>query len=195
MIRGFFTAMVLVALAYAASFVLFVSLLPMTPSSVPKADGIVVLTGGGTRLDRADDLFESGVGKRLLISGVDLATSKKTLKRLVHGGPRFDCCADVGYSAEDTRGNAQEAASWTRRHGFHRVILVTARYHMPRSLREFSTAMPDVTLVPYPVEQGRIDLSGWWRYPRTVFLLHREYVKYLATLVTTSMAQSAKSMS
>jgi uncharacterized SAM-binding protein YcdF (DUF218 family) len=127
MIRGFFTAMVLAALAYAASFVLFVSLLPMTPQSVPKADGIVVLTGGGTRLDRADDLFESGVGKRLLISGVDLATSKKTLKRLVHGGSRFDCCADVGYSAEDTRGNAQEAASWTRRHGFHRVILVTAR--------------------------------------------------------------------
>jgi uncharacterized SAM-binding protein YcdF (DUF218 family) len=71
MIRGFFTAMVLVALAYAAGFVLFVSLLPMTPQSVPKADGIVVLTGGGTRLDRADDLFESGVGKRLLISGVE----------------------------------------------------------------------------------------------------------------------------
>lgn len=190
MIRGFFTAMALVALAYAAGFVLFVSLLPMTPPDVPRADGIVVLTGGGTRLDRADDLFESGIGKRLLISGVDLATSKQTLKRLVHGGARFDCCADIGYSAEDTRGNAQEAASWSRSHGFRRVILVTARYHMPRSLKEFSTAMPEVTVLPYPVEQGRIDLSGWWRYPRTIFLLHREYVKYLATWVTTSMARA-----
>ena len=95
-------------------FVLFVSLLPMTPDAVPKADGIVALTGGGTRLDRADDLFESGVGKRLLISGVDQATTKETLKQLVHGGARFDCCADIGYAAEDTRGNAQEAASWAR---------------------------------------------------------------------------------
>ncbi|MEP6830798.1 MAG: YdcF family protein [Rhizomicrobium sp.] len=190
MIRGFFTAMMLVALAYVAGFVLFVSLLPMTPQSVPKADGIVVLTGGGARLDRADDLFESGVGKRLLISGVDLATSKKTLKHLVHGGARFDCCADVGYSAEDTRGNAQEAATWARNNNFRRVILVTARYHMPRSLQEFSAAMPDVTLLPYPVEQERIDLAGWWHYPRTIFLLHREYVKYLASIVTTSMARA-----
>src|SRR5215475_4078601 len=108
MVRGFFTAIVLVALAYGLGFVLFVSLLPRTPREVPKADGIVVLTGGGTRLDRAEDLFESGVGRRLLISGVDQTTTKETLKHLVHGGPRFDCCADVGYAAEDTRGNAQE---------------------------------------------------------------------------------------
>src|SRR5215469_5182823 len=165
MVRGFFTAMILVALAYGVGFVLFVSLLPRTPREVPKADGIVVLTGGGTRLDRAEALFERGEGKRLLISGVDQATSKETLKRLVHGGPRFDCCADVGYAAEDTRGNALETKSWSEAHDFHRLLLVTARYHMPRSLQEFSAAMPDVTFLPYPVEQGRIDLSGWWRYP------------------------------
>lgn len=190
MIRGFFTAMLLVALAYVLGFVLFVSLLPMTPDAIPKADGIVVLTGGGTRLDRAEALFEQGVGKRLLISGVDQATTKETLKHLVHGGRRFDCCADIGYSAEDTHGNALETANWARTHDFRRLLLVTARYHMPRSLQEFSTAMPGVTVLPYPVEQGRIDLAGWWRYPRTVFLLHREYVKYLASLITTSMARA-----
>jgi uncharacterized SAM-binding protein YcdF (DUF218 family) len=70
------------------------------------------------------------------------------------------------------------------------VILVTARYHMPRSLQEFSAAMPDVMLLPYPVEQERIDLAGWWHYPRTIFLLHREYVKYLASIVTTSIARA-----
>ena len=190
MIRGFLTAMTLAALVYVLGFVLFVSFLPMTPREVPKADGIVVLTGGGARLDRAASLFESGVGKRLLISGVDQTTSKETLKHLIHGGRRFDCCADLGYAAEDTRGNAQETKSWTQAHDFHRLLLVTARYHMPRSMQEFSAAMPDVTFVPYPVEQGRIDLSGWWRYPRTVFLLHREYVKYLASLITTNMARA-----
>lgn len=190
MIRGFFTAVALVALVYFLGFVLFVSLLPTTPTKAPKADAIVVLTGGGTRLDRAEELFERGLGKRLLISGVDPATSKQTLKHLIHGGPRFDCCADMGYAAQDTHGNAQEAAAWVRRYGFHSLILVTARYHMPRALREFSAAMPHVTIIPYAVVQDRIDLADWWWHPKTALLLHLEYMKYLASLITTSMAKS-----
>jgi uncharacterized SAM-binding protein YcdF (DUF218 family) len=188
--RGFFLAVMLFVLAYVLGFVAFVSLLPKAPADLSGADGIVVLTGGETRLGRADALFESGVGKRLLISGVDQTTTKETLKHLIHGGARFECCADLGYAAEDTRGNAQETADWARANNFHHLILVTARYHMPRSLREFSAAMPDVHFLPYPVEQERIDLAGWWRHPRTIFLLHREYVKYLASFVATSMAKA-----
>ena len=188
--RGFFLAVMLFVLAYVLGFVAFVSLLPKAPANIGSADGIVVLTGGETRLDRADALLESGAGKRLLISGVDEATTKETLKRLIHGGPRFDCCADLGYSAEDTRGNAQETADWARAHDFHSLILVTGRYHMPRSLREFSAAMPNVRFTPYPVEQERIDLGHWWQYPRTVLLLHREYVKYLASFLATSMVRT-----
>jgi uncharacterized SAM-binding protein YcdF (DUF218 family) len=188
--RGFLAAVILIVLAYALGFVAFVSLLPKSPAGVQGADGIVVLTGGETRLDRAGALLESGVGKRLLISGVDEATTKETLKHLIHGGPRFDCCADLGYAAEDTRGNAQEAADWAHAHHFHRLILVTARYHMPRSLQEFSRAMPGVELLPYPVEQERINLAGWWRHPNTIFLLHREYLKYLVSVITTNMAKA-----
>lgn len=188
--RGFLVAVLLIALAYVLGFVAFVSLLPPTPDHVGAADGIVVLTGGGTRLDRADELLERGLGKRLLISGVDQVATKETLKRLIQGGPRFDCCADLGYAAEDTHDNAQETADWARVHHFHRLILVTARYHMPRSLQEFSTAMPDMHFVPYPVEQSRLDLADWWRHPRTIFLLHREFVKYLVSLITTSMARA-----
>ena len=183
MIRGFFLALILVALGYALSFGLFVALLPRTPETLSRADGIVALTGGGARLDAAEALFEHGTGKRLLISGVDQDTTKATLKEMVHGGPRFDCCADIGYAAEDTHGNAQEAAGWARDHNFKSLVIVTARYHMPRALGEFSGVMPDVVLTPYPVEQGSIDLSGWWRHPQTTLLLHREYMKYLASLV------------
>src|SRR5665213_1967374 len=145
MMRGFFVAMVLIALAYVLGFVAFISLLPKTPADLKGADGIVVLTGGETRLDRAVSLFESGVGKRLLISGVDETTTKETLKHLVNGGPRFDCCADLGYAAEDTRGNADEAAEWSHEHNFKSLIVVTARYHMPRALLEFSHVMPGIT--------------------------------------------------
>ena len=107
---------------------------------------------------------------------------------MAHGGPRFSCCADIGYAAEDTHGNAVETADWARSHHFRSLIIVTARYHMPRSLQEFGNVMPGVRLVPYPVEQGSIDLSGWWRHPRTTLLLQREYAKYLASLVTTSIS-------
>jgi hypothetical protein len=54
-------------------------------------------------------------------------------------------------------------------------------------LSEFSAVMPDITLIAYPVDQSRIDLGGWWRHPRTMQLLHREYVKYLASLVMTRL--------
>ena len=60
---------------------------------------------------------------------------------------------------------------------------------MPRTLKEFSTAMPDITLIAWPVEQSNVVLSGWWQRPRTAQLLHREYFKYLASLVTTRLAR------
>ena len=57
-----------------------------------------------------------------------------------------------------------------RDHHFDSLVIVTGRYHMPRTMHEFSAVLPDVTLIAYPVEQSRIDLSGWWMHPRTVQL-------------------------
>lgn len=188
--RVFLGVILLALLGYGLGFVLFVSSLPNTPASVPKADGIVALTGGDERLDTAVSLFEHGVGKRLLVSGVSQETTKETVGKMSDGGARFRCCADIGYTAEDTHGNAEEAAAWTRENHFHSLVIVTGRYHMPRTMKEFSSVLPDVALVAYPVDQSRIDLGGWWRHPRTMGLLHREYVKYLATLVTTRLARS-----
>jgi uncharacterized SAM-binding protein YcdF (DUF218 family) len=187
MIRGFFLALILVAFSYLLGFVMFVSLLPATPDATPRADGLVALTGGDARLDTAAAIFERGAARRMLVSGVSQTTTRDTLKEVMHGGPRFDCCVDIGYAAEDTHGNAVEAADWTRQHSFKSLILVTARYHMPRASREFQNLMPDVALKPYPVDESGIDLSGWWHYRGTVLLLHREYVKYLASLVMTSI--------
>jgi uncharacterized SAM-binding protein YcdF (DUF218 family) len=105
-------------------------------------------------------------------------------------GTRFACCADIGYAAEDTHGNAEETANWTRLNHFDSLVIVTSRYHMPRAMQEFSAVLPDVTLIAYPVNQSSIDLGGWWRHPRTMQLLHREYVKYLVSLVTTRLAHA-----
>jgi uncharacterized SAM-binding protein YcdF (DUF218 family) len=182
MIRGFLISLILLALAYALGFALWVSALPSTPLVRPKVDGVVVLTGDRTRLNAGVALFEKGTGKRLLISGAGPSTSRDTLKELAHGGARFACCADIGYSAQDTSGNAVEAADWAHGHGFHSLAVVTARYHMPRALNEFRGRMPDVSLSPWPVDEENVNLSGWWRRPQTVKLLHREFIKYLASL-------------
>ena len=182
------TLIVLIFVAvYAASFLYFVETLPTTHPPSPRADGIVALTGGSARLDAAVQLLESRAAQRLLITGVFETTTKEDLSRRVHGGSRFECCADVDYTAEDTHDNAEQASEWARSHGYRSLIVVTTRYHMPRSLAEFSAAMPEVSLVPYPVEPASVNMNGWWARPRTLRLLQGEYVKYLATLVMTSL--------
>jgi uncharacterized SAM-binding protein YcdF (DUF218 family) len=148
-------------------------------------DGIVALTGGGLRLDVAVALLERGYGKRLLISGVNARISKADLKKRLHGRARYDCCADLGYDAADTIGNARETAVWVRAHHYRSILLVTSRYHMPRSIAEFHATMPGVRVTPYPVEaDASPNLSG---LVRSVRLLHGEYLKYLAVTLFTAV--------
>src|SRR5436190_19135137 len=79
-----------------------------TPPKNP-ADGIVVLTGGSSRVADAVDLLASGYGKRLLISGVHWQTGTDELSRsLRENKPWLACCVDLDYSAVDTRSNATE---------------------------------------------------------------------------------------
>ena len=64
------------------------------------------------------------------------------------------------------------------------VRLVTANYHMPRSLMEFGAAMPGVKLVPYPVAADTLRMLSWENAKR----LQGEYVKYLASTLRISVA-------
>jgi len=178
-----FRLMAILVVLYIAGFIVFVMNLPVPMPHTHPAQGIVALTGGDERLAAAVNLLETHQGLRLLVSGVHQTTTKAELKRLSHGGARFDCCADMGYAAENTRGNAEEAAAWARTHRFKSLIVVTARYHMPRSLTEFQAAMPGVALEPYPVEPQDIDLGGWWHDGRALRVLSGEYTKYLASSV------------
>ena len=178
-----FRVIAIVVALYIVGFVVFVMNLPVPMPRMHPAQGIVALTGGDERLAAAVNLLETHQGQRLLVSGVHHTTTKAELKRLAHGGSRFDCCADMGYAAENTRGNAEEAAAWVRAHRFKSLIVVTARYHMPRSLTEFQAAMPGVALEPYPVEPQDIDLGGWWHDGRALRVLSGEYTKYLASTV------------
>lgn len=169
---------------YLVGFIVFASSLPGKPRDLAQVQGIVALTGGGSRLDVAVALFEKGVGERLLISGVNPEATRDELKKLSHGKKRFDCCTDLGYAAENTFGNAKEAAAWARFHHFDRILLVTARYHMPRSVAEFHDVMPGATIIPYPVDPE--NFRPWWKDLRALRVLHSEYAKYLAVSILTA---------
>jgi uncharacterized SAM-binding protein YcdF (DUF218 family) len=151
------------------------------PPPDPRADAIVVLTGGSARIDGALQLLADRRASRLLISGVNPRVSSDDLARLVGGDLRddLDCCVDLGHDAIDTVGNAAETRSWAKQRGFSSLIVVTSDYHMPRSMTELAGAMPDVELIPFPVSNPQLRLSDWWRDAPTLGLLAKEYGKYL----------------
>src|SRR5215510_10350630 len=73
----------LVLFAFLGGFVIFASSITryVAAAGSGRADGIVVLTGGEHRLSEATRLLAEGRGKRLLISGVNRATTRHDLYR------------------------------------------------------------------------------------------------------------------
>ena len=156
----------------------------VTPKNLPKADAIIVLTGGQSRLSAAFDLLKSGKGQRLLISGVHPAADKDDL-RAASGGNRklFNCCVDIDHAALDTIGNAEESAKWVRDHDYEKVILVTNNYHMPRSLLEMGRFLGKAELEPYPVVNSDLNDGNWIKDRDALRVLFTEYNKLILALV------------
>ncbi len=177
-------ALAVSALFFAGGFVLFTNSIERYSGTPKAAEGVVALTGGKDRIGSAFKLLVRGQAKRLLISGVHPSTKASQLQHLVpRGAEYFPCCVDLGRSALDTRGNAIESRAWMEKHGFSTLIVVTSAYHMPRTLIEFSSAMPDIELIPLAVVSPGIDIENWWLPGPTQRLLFFEYVKYLNALL------------
>lgn len=149
-----------------------------------KTDAIVVLTGGSLRVQSGLALLAAGKAQKLFISGVYHSTDVAALLHVSRQSPEHvACCIVLGHAADNTLGNALETAQWMHSEGFHSLRLVTASYHMPRSLLEFSRAMPDIRIIPNPVFPEQVKQRRWWAFPGTAMLFLGEYVKYLAALV------------
>ncbi len=165
-----------------AGFAFFIYLLPSEETAIQQnADGIVVLTGGTSRINDALELLASGRGKRLLITGVNPGTTMGEIAHQVVDYNRLlSCCVDLDYSALNTLGNAVQARRWVLQHDFHSLIVVTSSYHMPRALAELAHQLPDVVLIPFPVVSDRLRIEPWWSNGATTKLVVSEYLKYIA---------------
>ncbi|CAF28307.1 hypothetical membrane protein [Bartonella henselae] len=149
--------LLMIVLFFCAGFVVFSEkteqLTP--PSPLPKADAIIVLTGGENRIETGLDLLQQGLGSRLLISGVNTTTTLKRFMHSTHITPQlFACCVDIGHKAINTKGNAEESAVWIKKHHYKTVYIVTHDYHMWRSMRELKYLMPDINFIAYPVKKS-----------------------------------------
>ncbi|MDQ0396264.1 YdcF family protein [Labrys monachus] len=166
--------------AVVTDFVYFVGTLQAeVPAATVRADGIIALTGGAERITEALDLLTEGRARRLLITGVNKATSEESLSVHSAGGAEMlDCCVDIDRNALNTLGNALETERWVRDKRFKSIIVVTSNYHMPRSLLELRRVLPETTLIPYPVISQSLKLDHWWTDRASIRLLVSEYVKY-----------------
>lgn len=156
-----------------------------------QADGIVVLTGGSSRVSDAMDLLAGGYGKRLLISGVHPTNDASDISRSVPESRSFiNCCVDLDYSAINTRSNAAQTRRWVHERGFRSLIVVTSNYHMPRAIVELAHAMPDIDLIPYAVVGEKWRDEPWWTSAPTLRLLLSEYAKYVVAEVRLRLADA-----
>ena len=156
---------------------------PVPETQSKSTDAIVVLTGGRMRLQSGIDLLRAGKGRKLFVSGVNQQVDLDELLRISGNADWASCCTALGHDADNTLGNARETAQWMRQQGFRSLRLVTAWYHMPRSLLELDRAMPEIEIIAHPVFPEETSQEYWWASRSTVVLLASEYGKYLAALL------------
>lgn len=150
----------------------------------------VVLTGGRERLKTGFQLLCSKRSDVIFISGVHTEeTLKSLLKTFQTSGlicaqdrEKIEAATYLGYAARNTKENAQETAAWLKQMPASSLRLVTAAYHMPRSLLEFNHLLPHIIIIPHPVFPKGFNRAYWW-HRNTFSLIFSEYHKFLWAFV------------
>jgi uncharacterized SAM-binding protein YcdF (DUF218 family) len=175
-----FSCVLIAALIFGGFLHFADSVTTLKPPAEPKADAIIVLTGGYQRIDQAVELLQKGAGKRLLISGAHPSTTPTQIRKMTQGSADlFSCCVDIGYDAIDTIGNAEEASNWIHAKGYKSILVVTNNYHMPRSLAELAYVDPEIEFIPYPVVNSDLKTRDWFTDPNALRVMLAEYAKVL----------------
>jgi uncharacterized SAM-binding protein YcdF (DUF218 family) len=183
-LRGLLLSLLAASLLWVTGLLWFGATLPTTVSEPERrTDAIVVLTGGSGRLGQGLELLAAHRAEKLFVSGVYRGVEVEELLVISQQSPEeLQCCIALGYEADNTRGNAIESAAWIAEQGYRSLRLVTATYHMPRSLLEFRRAMPEIEIVPHPVFPPSFKQSRWFLWPGSAALVASEYAKYLLAL-------------
>lgn len=150
-----------------------------------KTDAIIVLTGRlGNRIQGGYEALQKGLSNRMFVTGVDQKVTKPQLMTLL-GNPPPELAAriELGFRAANTVGNANETAAWFNSQNLKSMRLVTANYHMRRSILLFRRAMPDARIHAHPVVPKGLGAGEWWTTRENTFEMAHEMAKYFVTLL------------
>lgn len=155
--------------------IVFVDSIPKTTPD-ESADAIIVFTGGPDRVKVGETLFKEKRGWYLFISGVHPSAHLQDLLNI----PEIDRPrVTLDTRSHDTVANVEESSRWVQQCRFHRILLVTAHYHLPRAIMLFHRELPELTIIPYPVVTQEFKASLWWLNVSTLVKFLREYHKFL----------------
>lgn len=192
LLRRLSAVCVLLLLFWLAGLAWFGFTMPQTPADGrTKTDAIVVLTGGSGRLAEGIRLLAAGAAPVLFVSGVDPRVGKQSVLRGAGGVPvALRSRIVLGYRAEHTQGNADETALWARARKLKSLRLVTANYHMRRSLLELRSALPDARLIAHPVFPQAVSRGRWWRSLSGIAIVNGEFYKFAAALIRVTLTMA-----
>jgi uncharacterized SAM-binding protein YcdF (DUF218 family) len=148
-----------------------------------QTQAIVVLTGGSGRLDEGLSLLVKHPKAVLFVSGVYEGNEVRHLLKLSKQQPSALGARIAIGNAINTHENALETAAWVFRNKIQTLRLVTAAYHMPRSLLEFKNVLPNTLIIAHPVFPKHVMQARWWVYPGTATIVIGEYNKLLLVWV------------
>lgn len=196
--RAFLKILFFLSLLWVGGLVWYVSKLPAAPlPDDVKAEALVVLTGGKGRIEHGLAMLAKDAAPVLFISGVEArVTDEKILREYATPEVRQRIQENGGEIvldriARSTVSNADQTAAFLRKRNIHRIRLITADYHMRRSLHEFHDAMPEIEIIPDPVFPEEFHREAWWKDSNTRHLLLREFYKYMAVLVRDAIRPKA----
>lgn len=168
MIRQTFSAVLLI---WALGFLWFAMALPQ-PAGDEQTDAVIVPTGSAGRIPRGLEVLDRGLAKEMLVTGVDREVKPQEFAAEFDvSESRMECCVTLGFAAEDTSGNAEEAAAWARQRKVKSLRLVTADWHMRRTATELARKLPGNVTVVRDAVPSRPSMG----------LLFLEYHKFLAS--------------
>ena len=181
-----FCFLICLSLTWISGFIVFIITLPQTPFSIShKTDALVVLTGGSDRLEAALTLMHQQVSDKMLISGVHPQTTLKDILKLDSESNVLLAGVKIflDYDAHSTLENAQKTRKWVHDYHVKSIRLVTAHYHMPRALLEFHQNLRHINILSHPIIPRIFKESNWFYHKDIVWVLWREYHKYLGALI------------
>jgi len=140
-------------------------------------DAIVVLAGGEGRIQEAIDLYEQHKPSYLIISGVGKKFNIK--KYSAKTDLSIDEAVIIERFSESTVENAIEAFKILSDKKSSKILLLTSAYHMYRSLYVFKEVFPSETeFYPYPLETPNFTFNEWYKHPKSMYLISKEFLKY-----------------